>query len=287
MSREPRISPIPTWDRVPLIHVTIIEKNRSDAEAFFRGFFLDQKLNAIEFQGEDAQPYSMLRGAVARVDEYFGDILRVLHGDREWYKFYFNVYGLMRISRPRSNPQLTVVEGSDNRSWPLIPKDASLFLGCRVHYVYSQIGYDISNLDPRAQGPYIPEAETRECFAHIWATYDNGCLVRRVAAYYELKKYRFNEEGVPLYFEDPEKYNMRLVRDRLNRQLICEYLDALGIDPEGTFERRELVDPVLFTVDKAGELLDSYVEDLKRYRTTDFAGSKVGHLAPSERAPHS
>ncbi len=48
----------------------------------------------------------------------------------------------------------------------------------------------------------------------------------------ERGKWDFVETGSPLPFEEPERYNQRLVRDRLNRGTIYRYLAALGYEAE-------------------------------------------------------
>jgi hypothetical protein len=53
---------------------------------------------------------------------------------------------------------------------------------------------------------------------------------RRIAAMKEIDGWLFHTEGPLLSFENPEYYERRLVRDRLNRNIIASYLTALGYD---------------------------------------------------------
>ncbi|MBQ0892680.1 hypothetical protein KBX37_06105 [Micromonospora sp. U56] len=54
--------------------------------------------------------------------------------------------------------------------------------------------------------------------------------VRTIAAQAEDGRRSWHESGRPQWFEHVERYSRRLKRDRLDRQLLVEYLLALGID---------------------------------------------------------
>lgn len=72
--------------------------------------------------------------------------------------------------------------------------------------------------------------------------------IRSLAAHCEDGRWSWHEWGKVQPFERPERYRARLKRDRLDRPLLVEYLDALGIhvDHDGYFGRawavRQLVD---------------------------------------------
>ena len=61
--------------------------------------------------------------------------------------------------------------------------------------------------------------------------FENGSETRLLRAMKDDPKWEFFERGDPLPFEDPSFYANRLVRDRFPRQLLYQYLQALGWDP--------------------------------------------------------
>lgn len=75
----------------------------------------------------------------------------------------------------------------------------------------------------------------------------------------------FWQKGEPWDFEDTSEYEQRPPRQKMDRNRICTYLEKLGIDPEATFERRELDEPVLFTTDHEGASATKYPELADRY----------------------
>lgn len=56
--------------------------------------------------------------------------------------------------------------------------------------------------------------------------------VRTVSAHCEDGRWRWYEHGEVQPFEQVERYQVRRVRDRLNRGLLIEYLSALGIEAD-------------------------------------------------------
>jgi hypothetical protein len=53
--------------------------------------------------------------------------------------------------------------------------------------------------------------------------------VRALSAHAEDGRWKWHESGTPQSFEHPERYRSRRIRDRLDRDLLIEYLVALGI----------------------------------------------------------
>jgi hypothetical protein len=66
---------------------------------------------------------------------------------------------------------------------------------------------------------------------------------RTIAAHAEDRHWSWHESGKPMPFEQPERYRARRRRDRLDRVLLAEYLQAMGIavDDEGSYAEAVLV----------------------------------------------
>ena len=85
--------------------------------------------------------------------------------------------------------------------------------------------------DPRAGGQYPYPATSFEIFS------PEGepplMYLRTVSAgIYDEGRWRFDASGVVQSFERPELYESRLVRDRLTRSVLLEYLAAMGIEAD-------------------------------------------------------
>ena len=59
---------------------------------------------------------------------------------------------------------------------------------------------------------------------------NEGEIERAIHAINDIPRWVFYEEGKQLSFENPEYYHRRRKRDRINREIITEYLNACGWD---------------------------------------------------------
>ncbi|MCW3783547.1 hypothetical protein OM960_18570 [Defluviimonas sp. CAU 1641] len=266
----------------------LVEAPLKTVESLFRGIVLEIKRNMIEVQGEPDKPYSMLREDRARIGEPF-DYAFQYDVDRErflrkpqWYQNLFPLRGIFRLSRVRSNLELVLVEFEGlGGTWPLFDLNISIVSGAVVYKFSSTTRYTIYDSSPSYDPPRIPSQPV--AFNSMSLVRPDG-LVRSITAGKQNGKSFFRQYGDPLPFENPDHYKKRIKTERFNRNILCDYLEALGVDPEATFDRRELDDPVLFTIDPDGELLDPYVEDLERWRASEqqrqILGAKligIGH----------
>lgn len=266
---------------IPRIAVQLIQTDIEQVEAYFRGKYLDLKLNSIEIQGEDPQPYSILRGSEAGAENQFQHPGEIPYLKYAWVRERFKTWGLHRISRPRSNPEFVMIEGNGNLTQFFVSDHMAQAFDQPVYTFFSAIGWD--DFDAHLYSPEF-KLPKGELFTHEFSA-KRGTKLRDVLAIHDEGRYQFRQTGEPEWFERIEHYECRKIKDRLNRNVICEYLERMGIDPEGTFERRELDDAVLFTIDEFGEPLDGFTEDLEKFRAIELPGPKVTFLAPGEKPP--
>jgi hypothetical protein len=73
---------------------------------------------------------------------------------------------------------------------------------------------------------------------------NNGKSIRYVRAFREDPSWEFYERGERQFFEEPLNYKKRLVRDRLNREILFSYLAKLGWDLTDPLFWRSRVDAI-------------------------------------------
>ena len=77
----------------------------------------------------------------------------------------------------------------------------------------------------------------------------DGRCIRYVGVLLDDARWTFSSRGAPLWFEEPQQYQRRRIRDRVDRDLLLRYARKLGWD---------LTDPRLLTTDReaifAGQL---------------------------------
>lgn len=68
-----------------------------------------------------------------------------------------------------------------------------------------------------------------ENLINSFSLWENGANQRTV---YTMKdpKWTFFEKGIPLWFENTDNYKKRLIKDRLNHEILVSYCNLLGID---------------------------------------------------------
>ena len=66
------------------------------------------------------------------------------------------------------------------------------------------------------------------CFFDYYA--DQRNVLRRLMASKDEEGWDFAQEGSVQPFENPDYYKRRLIKDRLNREIITEYMEKLGFD---------------------------------------------------------
>lgn len=244
-------------------HVCFVEAELEEVAAYIRGEATASHENGVA----DGDPRPMrvyeLCGAAARIDRPFGpeaDYLGRLPG----YNFLettFPLRGWRRISRVRSNPRYVMWENPLDDVQIQSEYTLQYWTGSTVYRVFSQIApYPI---DP-AQAAWL--SVNYAAPGHIFRMLQSDRM--RSVSYGEHSAGRksFWQKGAPCAFEDSARYASRPPRERLTRNVICSYLDHLGIDPEATFQRRELDNPILFTTDHQGTPAWTSAEDAQRYR---------------------
>lgn len=246
-------------DRLSLDPV-FIEADIEQVASYFRGLLLMRNYNAEHGCGLDVRSYRILRGADAKFGEDVGQIEQYRYLRHDWARNFYAVWGEARIARVSSSPNLVVVEfgGGIPPSQQFV--EMNKFLQCPILEIQSWIGLDkryVNLFQP------APEIVKEESFIHSFQYH--GERHRFVSALREGTRYKFDQSGTPLPFENPDHYTRRLIKDRLNRDIIVEYMEALGVDTEGVFLRGEVEDVMLFTEGDAGEDFSDRTDDLERY----------------------
>ena len=161
-----------------------------------------------------------------------------------------------RVSRLRCNPRFVLYEEYLDHVTMQMEMNLQYWTGGRAYLIYSQTApYP---LDPdHARKLHLPDAPGSHGFVAL-----DSDRMRRVFYQTEARP-RYFAKGAPWDIED--SYVGLKPRERITRDRLCIYMERLGIDPEATFERRELDDPVLFTQDHSGNPASGYPEEAARY----------------------
>lgn len=208
----------------------------------------------------DRVPARELRGSAAQIDAHFG-CDSVYFGDSvlmtESYLEFFPLRGSRRISTVGCQREFTLVEVYNNTHRPFEGEWLSEYLGANTYEFWSIIG-----LNPMLK--LLPHYQSASFLEHFLY----GFTKQGMRIVHNIKtedKWKFDQEGEPLAFEDVRNYRKRMIKDRLNRELIFDYMQKLGLDPESIFLHRELEDPILFSSDLPGDRVKVDEKEFKRY----------------------
>lgn len=160
---------------------------------------------------------------------------RYTHMGKPWTKGF--PFGLARITEPTSGSPWTLLEGYE---------------GEVVNYVEGRdevmehLGVEMIEFRSFCEWPGMPNEES--FFHSLTVLAPDGISRRHVIAYADLDgqtigkraKMRFRQVGEPLDWEQPEYYEERKVRDRLNRDIICQYMETLGLPINDIFVNRNV-----------------------------------------------
>lgn len=254
--------------------------------------FRGEMLGAMEVEkdegiveGEFSPPYTQYSGEQACIEEEFGYIEQKLGLEdpnsivnrfdipmQQLRKY--PVYGDVRMARVACNPKLTLVESYFG--------DIPNFYEARILACFAKSPVMLFRstifLQDNASTGFMLGPHRDEVFCHQLDVYDPARAIRSVNAsidYAPKARYVFEVAGKPVWFEDPEHYERRLIRDRLNRAVMCEYLEKLGVDPEQTIRDRALLDPILLTRAFDGDPVSNFPEDLEPFRTAEAQADEV------------
>lgn len=70
----------------------------------------------------------------------------------------------------------------------------------------------------------------RDYPAYFFYYLDNKMNERYIQSYRDDSRWVFYQQGTPLWFEDMSHYEKKMKKDRMNNEIIIDYLSKLGID---------------------------------------------------------
>jgi len=175
-----------------------------------------------------------------------------------WLENHFSLRGSHRISIVKSNQRFVFVETYCNLAWPYLEDTLRDWTGMNTYKFYS-----IEGPNPMLETPEYLELPTFFPSNGFWSYYKGA--QRYLGVTKEALRWNYFQDGQITPFEQPEHYTKRRRSDRMNREIVVEYMLALGIDPFSVFERRELEKPILFTSDHVGQTVDLYEAERQRY----------------------
>ena len=191
-----------------------------------------------------------------------------------------SLHGITRIARVRSAPQLTFIEDFDSDIFDFHTlRILALYCTSPVVLFRSVIAAPLFIRDTKPPQSVV-EAWVPEFFQETHVAYEDGrtrylSVHRDNVPASEKKKrswnYHLEEKGDMAWFECPQDYSPRLLRDRFSRSTICRQLSRMGIDPERTIDGRELDDPVLFTEGNDGTSVAEFPADMASYEAAATA----------------
>lgn len=146
----------------------------------------------------------------------------------------------MQMVEPRPVPDCLAILDPMEAPWT-----AEVLIDCGRWTTY--LNNDIDGGDITAIAPAVARALKATCVSaehvppygpghastQLWIAAPDGeppLMYRRtISAHCQDGRWSWYESGVPEEFERPERYRARRVRDRLDRELLVEYLASLGI----------------------------------------------------------
>jgi hypothetical protein len=146
----------------------------------------------------------------------------------------------IRVSGPMGLPDCLGALDPMQAPWT---KEAGIDCGQWTAYINNGIaGGDLTAIAPalaRMNGwrcigaQHMPRFGPGHAATQLWIQGPGGppplLLVRTVSAYAQDGRWSWHESGEPQPFEDLDRYQARLVRDRLDRALLVRYLSSFGI----------------------------------------------------------
>lgn len=115
------------------------------------------------------------------------------------------------ILEPMANTGFTIFVTNNNYFWMKFVKKISVEMSCDAINIRMS---DLSVEYPLSDFQYV----------------ENGIEKRYVRAMKDGARWEFYQEGEIMGFENPLYYKKRKIKDRLNKEILTEYLSKLGID---------------------------------------------------------
>ncbi|MBD3678167.1 MAG: hypothetical protein HUJ27_07175 [Rhodobacteraceae bacterium] len=232
---------------LPRLEILIVEAEYEDVIKFYDGYFDGWNARPVD----DYFPY-LIQPFIKRegIDLFRTPAIAYVHqryfkANPEWTKGF--PFGAVRVSKPVGTSGLTVIEGPEANIHCVfgsleIHRDA----GLRTMEFRSDIAFpdgdpqkafynSMSVFDPSLHSIWNPGRAIE-----AWLDYDNQAEGKPV-------RYKFRQSGEPLPWENLEYYENRLVRDRFNRNIVCEYIEKIGIPVEDYFVHRKVDRCAIYT----------------------------------------
>ena len=250
---------------VPRIHCYLVEAELEDVLGYCRGEAtasrLSDEADPVESPYYKFSEIHELTGEAAGIDRPFAPETSYLAQFPRFASLSsYPLRGWRRVSQVRSNPRFVLWEGHFDSVRPMLETELQVWTGGACYLFFSQIA------------PYPGDQELLDCLhinfpagAHGLIACDAERMRKVVYSPTESGRKRFWQKGPTWGFEDTEAYETLPPRHRLTRNRLCTYLERLGVDPEATFGRRELDNPVLFTTDHEGVSASRFPDLAERY----------------------
>lgn len=199
-----------------------------------------------------------VRGPQIREERVFG---LCGHGQvHPEYRDFYEIWGRFRVSTAPGRPDLVLIEGCQAHNEILSDILLAVYLRRPVYVFSSRIAWDLTS----GVTPHLPYREPRgqpgeHLMARVYEGYERHTdrvfddRDRTIWVSHDGSRWRFQNDGTPEPFEQVDAYGARLKADRLTRNMICAYMEAVGVDPERTFVGREVENAVLFSSQMEGD----------------------------------
>lgn len=219
------------------------------------------------------RPYCEVRGPEIKAARTFGWCEYLQHGIHPDYRDFFAVWGRHRISTAPARPDLVLVEGFSSQNEILSDVLLAIYLQRPVYAFSSRIAWDQTlGLNHRAayRPPNSPPGQhlmqrTYGGYQRLSdQSFDNRDRVVWVS--HDGRRWHWVNSGQPETFEQAEAYTARRKADRLTRNMICDYMEAVGVDPERTLIERAVEDVVLFSTEMGGMPVKADADMLAAYK---------------------
>ncbi len=234
---------------VPRLCCILVEADLDDVLNFVRGDATANDLTLNELRGEAAQVERSFGPQASHLTQF---------PDRDFIRDTFALRGWRRVSRLRSNPKFVLFEEHLDQVTDVNLRHLQFWTGGTAYLLRSQIApYGLDKEHATVLGVVDAIGE------HVFTAARSDAM-RSISYISWVGPKELHQWGSEWDFEDDYDGvdpSLCVTRDR-----ICAYLDRIGINPEATFDRRELDDAVLFTEDHEGAPLEHDAEAGARFK---------------------
>lgn len=256
---------------VPKFAMLVVQAPFEDVLEYFRCVYHEQD-DQSENLRLGRRPFCEVRGDDIAAARAFGYCEAKQYGVHQDFEDFYRIWGRHRLSTAPGRPDLVLVEGVSAHNEILSDLQLAIFLQRPVYAFSSRIAWDPTSasamksaFDPPkgAPGEHVLRRTYGKYARLTDQSFDNRD--RTVWVGYDGRRWRWQSSGEPETFEQVEAYTARRKADRLTRNMICDYMEAVGVHPERTLIDRDVENVVLFSTEYNAAMVKADPDMLAAY----------------------